>query len=347
MAGGTPCFGLYRAGSHDVIPVPDCAAHHPSINDALRRFHSALLAAGTVPYDEVSRAGDLRFVQCSTLGSAPDAAVELSLVWAQPLDCARLLALRDALLREFAAGSAVKLASLHAHSNSRRGNAALDPSGPWTLLHGDEGFHWERFGGADVAFHPGAFLQANYEAFDALLHRMGDMLRPRLPPGGLAVCEMYAGCGAIGLSLLRSGAAATLTAVELSPAAAAPFAASAAHMRLGTRARLLVASAGEAAALDALHASGAELLLVDPPRKGLDAGLLEELCAPPSARSPHLLAYVSCGFAALQRDAALLYAAGWRLAAAPAAFLFFPGTDSLETLVLFRRERPPEKGRAD
>jgi tRNA/tmRNA/rRNA uracil-C5-methylase (TrmA/RlmC/RlmD family) len=46
--------------------------------------------------------------------------------------------------------------------------------------------------------------------------------------------------------------------------------------------------------------------------------------------------YLSCGYAALERDAAALVAGGWRVAGAE-AFTFFPGTDSLETLAVFER----------
>jgi hypothetical protein len=49
------------------------------------------------------------------------------------------------------------------------------------------------------------------------------------------------------------------------------------------------------------------------------------------------LVYLSCGWPALQRDAAALAAAGWVLAPPAHGFLFFPGTDALETLAVFDR----------
>lgn len=157
--------------------------------------------------------------------------------------------------------------------------------------------------------------------------------------------------------------------------------------------------------------AGADVLVVDPPRKGLGASLLEALTATPAqaggaagttaqpvpgacgraaptalppqpggaagndtgmaaqsggsdtpseqhghegeqwleglqgqghktARSPALLpsrlVYLSCGFRALQHDLGVLLGAGWALRSAT-AFLFFPGTDALETLVLLTR----------
>jgi hypothetical protein len=50
-----------------------------------------------------------------------------------------------------------------------------------------------------------------------------------------------------------------------------------------------------------------------------------------------VLIYLSCGFAAFKRDcSALLLSGQWELHSA-SAFLFFPGTDSLEVLAVFRR----------
>jgi len=49
------------------------------------------------------------------------------------------------------------------------------------------------------------------------------------------------------------------------------------------------------------------------------------------------LIYLSCGFAAFRRDySALMQSGQWELQSA-SAFLFFPGTDSLEVLAVFRR----------
>jgi hypothetical protein len=51
----------------------------------------------------------------------------------------------------------------------------------------------------------------------------------------------------------------------------------------------------------------------------------------------HTLIYLSCGFAAFKRDCAgLLNSGQWSLQSA-SGFLFFPGTDSLEVLAVFKR----------
>lgn len=86
--------------------------------------------------------------------------------------------------------------------------------------------------------------------------------------------------------------------------------------------------------------AGAEAAIVDPPRKGLDPGLLEALCSAAALQQhPGLrrLLYLSCGWPAFQRDCSALLGSGhWRLAHAQ-AFSFFPATNHIETLAVFDR----------
>jgi len=127
--------------------------------------------------------------------------------------------------------------------------------------------------------------------------------------------------------------------------------------RTGPKATYMVASAAEA--LKAGQALGAEILIVDPPRKGLEDEVLEELCKPfnskqPSVESPTMLTipdylvnwtndvqtliYVSCGFDALARDTEKLLSSGggWKLESAT-GYILFPGSNHVETLCIFRR----------
>ena len=75
----------------------------------------------------------------------------------------------------------------------------------------------------------------------------------------------------------------------------------------------------------------ADVIVVDPPRKGLCADVLKALLRP--APKPRRLIYVSCGFDALQRDLAALVAGRWRLDRVEGHVLF-PGADHVETLAV-------------
>jgi 23S rRNA (uracil1939-C5)-methyltransferase len=127
--------------------------------------------------------------------------------------------------------------------------------------------------------------------------------------------------------------------------------------RSGDKTSYMVASAAKA--LRAGQALGAQVLIVDPPRKGLEDEVIEELIKPfdpdqPYAESPtyltrsddkvnwtndvQTLIYVSCGFDALARDCEKLLnsRAGWMLESAT-GYVLFPGSDHVETLCVFQR----------
>ena len=78
----------------------------------------------------------------------------------------------------------------------------------------------------------------------------------------------------------------------------------------------------------------ADVIIVDPPRKGLDGEVVNALNAH-GTTSHKVLVYVSCGFDAFQRDYKALVGSGrWNLEIAEGHVLF-PGSDAIETLAIF------------
>ncbi|MDT7667821.1 MAG: hypothetical protein QOC74_604, partial [Pseudonocardiales bacterium] len=76
-----------------------------------------------------------------------------------------------------------------------------------------------------------------------------------------------------------------------------------------------------------------DVVVADPPRKGLGRGVVDQLVAVGPAR----LVYVACDPAALARDVALLAGRGYRLERLR-AFDAFPMTHHLEAVALFLRD---------
>lgn len=120
----------------------------------------------------------------------------------------------------------------------------------------------------------------------------------------------------------------------------------------------LVASASNA--LQMGQAVGAQVLIVDPPRKGLEDDVLLELCKPLNpyqafctesdflalAGEKHMinwvndvkvLVYVSCRFDALARDCDKLIKNGWLLESAK-GYILYPGGNHVETVAMFLRK---------
>lgn len=137
-----------------------------------------------------------------------------------------------------------------------------------------------------------------------------------------------------------------------------PFASSSSTSSSEPKTSYMVASAAQA--LRSGQALGANVLIVDPPRKGLEDPVLNELCKPFSPNQPYVesasllsipnekvnwtndvntLIYVSCGFDALARDAERLLTsrAGWQLESAT-GYVLFPGSDHVETVCIFQRK---------
>ncbi|MBY0402054.1 class I SAM-dependent RNA methyltransferase, partial [Myxococcota bacterium] len=141
--------------------------------------------------------------------------------------------------------------------------------------------------------------------------------------------ELYAGIGFLTLPLARAGL--TGIAVESDPGAAADLAFNLERAGLASAVRALEARVeGERAIAGWLE--GADLLLVDPPRIGLEARVREAI----ARHGPKGLVYVSCDPATLARDLAGLVASGYRLASV-LAFDLFPQTPHVEAIVRLER----------
>jgi len=78
------------------------------------------------------------------------------------------------------------------------------------------------------------------------------------------------------------------------------------------------------------HCSPADVVIVDPPRKGLGREVVDALCRMPVER----LLYVSCGLDSFEREVSELTRV-FRLEKV-VAFGLFPFTEHVETLALFR-----------
>ncbi|PPD73252.1 hypothetical protein GOBAR_DD29819 [Gossypium barbadense] len=58
-----PLIGLYQEGTHNVVDIPQCKAHHPNINAAVELLRKGVRELNIEPYDEDQGTGDLRYVQ--------------------------------------------------------------------------------------------------------------------------------------------------------------------------------------------------------------------------------------------------------------------------------------------
>jgi tRNA/tmRNA/rRNA uracil-C5-methylase (TrmA/RlmC/RlmD family) len=182
----------------------------------------------------------------------------------------------------------------------------------------------ERFGGAAVHYPPGAFGQSNLD----IAERIVEHVRAQVPENA-RVAEFYAGVGAIGLSLLPRVREIRMN--EVSPHSLHGMALGIAALDAADRARVEVVPgmAGEAIAA----ASGADVVIADPPRRGLDREFREYLGRQP----PELFLYVSCGLESFVEDTARLTSGGRLRLRSLTAFNLMPFTEHVETVARFER----------
>jgi 23S rRNA (uracil1939-C5)-methyltransferase len=97
------------------------------------------------------------------------------------------------------------------------------------------------------------------------------------------------------------------------------------------RAKISVFAGAAGAALSS--AAGADAVIADPPRKGLDSELSEFLVE----HAPARFIYVSCGLESFLSDAARLCARGTLRLTALSAYSLLPFTEHVETVARFER----------
>ena len=310
----SPKVGIFEAGTHDVVDIPRCRVHHPLVNVVAAALREAIRATATRPYAERTHTGVLRAVQVVVERASQSAQVVLVANAATPDSLADLAsALGDRL--------GAQLHSLWWNGNAERTNTILGSS--WQHLRGPDAIR-ESVRGAQVFFPPGAFGQSHLELADALVARVHEWV-----PDGARVAEYYAGCGPIGLGLLCR--AARVVFIESAPDAVRGLAMGIAARPEPEQQRATVIAGFAGEALDA--GAGAQVVIVDPPRRGLDASLALRLAANP----PPVLIYVSCDVLSFRRDAAQLVAGGHLRLVALEAWSLFPNTEHVETLACFDR----------
>ncbi|HSC87544.1 MAG TPA: hypothetical protein VLC09_09755 [Polyangiaceae bacterium] len=315
---GRPRLGIFEAGSHRLVSIPQCVVHHPAIARLHVQLEDWLHAFGIPAYDERRHSGLLRAVQMAV--ERRSGRVQLVLV------------VRDHL----GPASAVRrqleplLGELERHESGLCGvwlNAQPEPTN--TLL-GETFEHVfgarvleDESGGARVFYPPSAFGQANPELHDRAVERIHRALGSKE-----RIVEYHAGVGTIGLGLASRS---QLTFNEVGPG-------SLEGLRLGLRA--VGDAAGSARVLEGPadeHVEGlegVEAAIVDPPRKGLSPRLLAGL----AERGPETVAYLSCGLDSFLRDVEVLRAGGYEPREL-VALGYFPYTEHIETLAILRRVR--------
>ena len=317
QAGDHLLLGAYAPRSHHVVDTLGCRIVAPIIDEVATWVRGAAERAELAAYDERARTGELRYV----IVREASGDVMVVLVVAPRTPRAKLDRVASALANHPAVHSLVAV------ENDRRDGAIVPSGASATVLLG-HGHLVEQLAGVAVEVGAGEFLQVNRAQAAAMYARVTELAEAR--PGMQAI-DLFAGLGGIGLHLARAGA--TVIAVEIDRDAVAQL------RRAAQRTNLpLTAIAGDVGEVRGQLGAKPDVVVVNPPRKGLSAGaraFLAELAAP-------VILYVSCGPDALGRDLVTLAGHGYTPDAIE-PFDLMPGTAQVETIVRLRR--PPRAAR--
>jgi 23S rRNA (uracil1939-C5)-methyltransferase len=290
-------LGLFERAGHTVVDIPHCRVLHPRVAEVV-----AEVRARAKHLEGALTGLDARVVHGARAGSAAaadePAAVLLTLA-GPPRTRARL----EALARELAALPSVLGVALRMQNEGavQQLEGVPEPVAGSAVVRDrldSEGvYHYATFG-SFVQAHRGQAAQLARTIVERLRQVLGELR-------GARVLELFAGSGALGLSLAALGA--ELTLVERYVPALEHAQRARDEQALGT----LAAISGDAEqVLAALRARSArfDAVIVNPPRRGLPPALRAQL----AGLAPRCVVYVSCEPTTLARDLADLAHHGLR-----------------------------------
>ena len=309
---GKAAAGFYAARTHRVTSIEHCNLQ-PDCADRVRAAVLAWMETYQIrAYDEQDHTGYIRHIYLRR------GAVSGQLMVCVVANCAELpkkKQLVSALLQAEPTVTTVVVSY-----NQKRGNTVLGDR--FETLYG-EGVIEDTLCGLTFRLSPAAFYQINHDQAERLYAKAVEFAGL---DGTQTVLDLYCGTGTITLCLAKNSRRAV--GVELVAPAIEDAKRNAVRNCL-ENAEFYCMDAGEAAQMFAKRGERPDVIVVDPPRKGVSRDVIEAICA----MAPQRVVYVSCDPATLARDVKLLADGGYRFEKAE-AFDLFPRCAHVETVVL-------------
>ena len=307
--------GFYRARSHQVIPVSRCRIQTTQANAIAEAAAAWARERKVAPYDERTGKGLLRhiYVRVNRRGEA--------------LVC--LVVNGEKLPDESGLTEAVRRAcpetvGVVLNANTRDTNVILGER--YRTLWGRDTLE-DQLCGLTFKLSVPSFYQVNRPQAERLYAKA---LEYAALTGKELVLDLYCGTGTITLCLARKARRAI--GAEIVPEAIADAKENAVRNGIGN-VEFFCGDASAVAARLAGEGLRPDVVVVDPPRKGLAEDVVETV----AAMGPRLVVYVSCDPGTLGRDVKRFGLLGYRAIRA-AAVDMFPRTAHVETVALLEKE---------
>lgn len=303
-------FGFYQARSHDIVPVHGCPIVQPQLDDYIARLWE------TAAREETCEAfPDAKHV-VSRMGVSSGQAV-VTVTTERP----------SSALSECAEQIVAQLPGAVGLSNSFELSSANAVIGRKHKLLAGSAEVEEEIDGVRFRVSSASFFQINSE----MVGKIFAFMKPHLNSVH-SIVDLYCGAGTFALFFGKQGA--RVLGIEENPHAVIEARANAKLNGLESSTTFITGSADRALRIGqgARALAKADVVFLDPPRKGSDPATLAALVEARVAR----VWYLSCNPATLARDLAQLVRGGYRLQQVQ-PFDMFPQTGHIEALAMLER----------
>ncbi len=307
---GRAYAGFFRAGTHDVVENRRCLIL-PEETDRVKDIVIDHVNQFRIPvYEEETHKGLLRHIYVRR-GAVSKQVLVCLVLNGEKLPRAEVLTEKLKKVPGFT--------TLVLSVNTKKGNAVLGDK--FITVYGP-GYIEDTLCGLTFRLSPRSFYQVNHHQAQRLYEAA--ISQAEITKADL-VLDLYCGVGTITLAM--ASAAGKVIGVEVIPQAVEDARDNARRNGI-ENAEFFCGDAGQAALELEKNGVRPDVVVVDPPRKGLNADTIEAL----HRMHPRRIVYVSCDPATLSRDVALLKQGGYCLKNAMAADLF-PKCSHVESIV--------------
>lgn len=309
-----PVIGIYRRNTHDVLEIEDCALHHPLINKVVKAAKAGIKKGKVQIYNPKSEMGLLRYLVVRVAEPSNQVMV-VFVTTEQGYNEMHHLA-------KFIQQAVPEVAVVAQNINTSTGNVifghkdrSITKAQSLKAFIGDKSFNLS----------PHSFFQVNSGAARIIYEKVREFARLS---GKERVIDLYCGIG--GISLFLANQAREVVGIEVVEAAVADATANAAM----NRADNCSFEAGDAVHLidEIGEEGGADLIVLNPPRKGCEEKVLKSV----AAINPGRIIYVSCSPETLARDLDILSRLGYRTLEVQPVDMF-PQTVHVEDVALLEK----------
>ncbi len=311
---GKPSAGFFAPRSHRVSPAENCLLQSPSCKKVIKCVLEWMEEYSVSAYDEISGTGTIRHIYVREGFTSGEIMVSI-VTNTKKLNHSAALAERLCKIRG--------VVSVIQNINTRKTNVILGDKN--VCLYGRD-YIYDTLDGIKFKISHNSFFQVNpvmtVPLYQKAIELLGDV-------SGKTVYDLYCGIGTISLFAARN--AKKVIGIEYVPDAVYDAAENAGINKL-TNTEFYAGDASEVFAKLFSEGVTAHAAIVDPPRKGLDAKLIDTLLK----MNPEKIVYVSCNPATLARDAKILCENGYTPSAVY-PFDCFPNTSHVESVVCLSR----------